>query len=80
MAAARVVQPMSEAEAYVAEGAREISKRLRELLDQRRRSRRTAPREFLCLAASHPVVSAAALIAGAMLALVVADRLSPPPR
>jgi hypothetical protein len=67
-----VTKPMSEAEAYVAEGAREISERLQQLLRQHRRRRGA---EIARVAADHPVVAAAAFLAGALLAVLLADRL-----
>ena len=72
--ATMVTKPMSEAEAYVAEGAREISQRLQDLLRQHRRARRRSP-DLLRSATEHPVAAIAAVIAGVVLAALVASQL-----
>jgi hypothetical protein len=74
--AAMVTEPMSEAEAYVTEGAREIAERLQVLLRQHRRARRLAALDLARAAAGHPIAAAAAFVAGALLVLLVADRLA----
>lgn len=71
--ATMVTKSMSEAEAYVAEGAREISERLGDLLRQHRRAR--GPKDLLRIAADYPVAITAAFVIGAVLAGFIADRL-----
>ena len=70
-----VTHPISEAEAYVAEGAREIGEQLKRLLHQHRRSRPFRPADLFRSVAEYPVAAAAALVVGAVLAGVLADRL-----
>ncbi len=73
--ASMVAKPMSEAEAYVAEGAREISERLQALLLQHRGSRPRGATAVIRAAAEYPVAAAAAFVVGAILAGFLADRL-----
>ncbi len=73
--APQITKSMSEAEAYVAEGAREISERLQDLLRQHRKSRPLRSRDLARAAAEHPVAAAAAFVLGAVLAALLADRL-----
>ena len=73
--ATMVNQPISEAEAYVAEGAREISERLQHLIRQRRKARPRHTDDLVRAAVEHPDATAAAFVVGALLAALLADRL-----
>jgi hypothetical protein len=70
-----VTKPMSEAEAYMAEGAREISERLRALMRQHRRARQKRAADLVLAAAGNPLTAAIAIVAGAVLAGLLASRL-----
>jgi hypothetical protein len=76
--ATTIAKPMSEAEAYLAEGAREISERLQDLLLQARQSRPRRQPDLVRAAAEHPV--ATAFVAGVVLAVLLAGGLIARPR
>ncbi|HTK35313.1 MAG TPA: hypothetical protein VL358_08530 [Caulobacteraceae bacterium] len=77
--ATTVNKPLSEAEAYVVEGAREISERLQDLILQHRRPRRRSA-DLVRAAADHPIAAGSAFVIGAILAAFLADRLFRPAR
>jgi hypothetical protein len=72
--------PLSEAEAYVAQGVREIAEHLESLSRQVPRPRRSEVRRLLENVSEYRLVAAVAVMAGAAFAAMLAGRLIFRPR